>query len=159
VVSRPFLNMSNARMSSMSQSVRMKVRCSWLYLTIPQSEFLLHRITIRADACWSRWLRPLVELSWLVVKWQDWLGIEIVASFHFILYMFLCCRFTARVTEFMKVLDDINGGKYVRTMVNSDESKGSINFLTVCFFMVCNCACFFFQLQQTRAHWSLVMAR
>lgn len=31
-------------------------------------------------------------------------------------------RFTARVTEFMKVLDDLSVGKYERTMVASENN-------------------------------------
>jgi len=35
----------------------------------------------------------------------------------------LLFRFTARVTEFLKVLDDINSGHYERTMVNGQAEK------------------------------------
>ncbi|XP_059145104.1 ATP-binding cassette sub-family D member 3-like [Physella acuta] len=37
--------------------------------------------------------------------------------------------FTARVTDLMKVLDDLNMGRYERTMVNSENSRGSSNNL------------------------------
>lgn len=33
--------------------------------------------------------------------------------------------FTARVTDLMKVLNDLNAGRYERTMVNTDSTKGS----------------------------------
>ena len=43
-----------------------------------------------------------------------------------------CCgvvdRFTVRVTELLQVLDDLNRGKYKRTMVNTshDKQKGTL---------------------------------
>ncbi|KAK0069404.1 ATP-binding cassette sub-family D member 3 [Biomphalaria pfeifferi] len=37
--------------------------------------------------------------------------------------------FTARVTDLMKVLDDLNTGRYERTMVNTENSRGSSNNL------------------------------
>lgn len=34
------------------------------------------------------------------------------------------CRFTARITELIQVLDDLNKGKYERTMVADRNHKG-----------------------------------
>ena len=40
-----------------------------------------------------------------------------------VIYSFDLCRFTARITELMRVLDDLNKGQYQRTMV-SDKGNG-----------------------------------
>lgn len=45
----------------------------------------------------------------------DWTSLHECNSFSF--------SFTARVTELMKVLDDLNAGKYERTMVKADQGK------------------------------------
>jgi len=38
-----------------------------------------------------------------------------------------CCRFTARISEFMNVLDELSEGKYMRTMIitSSDPTDSS----------------------------------
>ncbi|ELT92932.1 hypothetical protein CAPTEDRAFT_164747 [Capitella teleta] len=86
VVSRPFLNITNDRMSNMSQSVRMK---------------------------------DYYQSGRMLVKMAEAIGRVVLAGRE----MTRLAGFTARVTEFMKVLDDLNKGKYERTMVNHDDSK------------------------------------
>ena len=44
------------------------------------------------------------------------------------LYIF---RFTQRVTEFIKVLDDLNKGKYERTMLNSENGKSKFTSFNI----------------------------
>lgn len=42
----------------------------------------------------------------------------------------VCDRFTARVTELIKVLEDLNNGRYERTMVTSNGPRGESRLRT-----------------------------
>jgi len=46
---------------------------------------------------------------------------------------FVITRFTARITELIHVLDDLNKGKYERTMVT--DRNNTSNYSKICYYM------------------------
>ena len=81
-----------------------------------------------------------VSLSWTLLDCacrdsgagEDWKGYLPVTTSEVCVYV--RNRFTARVTELMKVLEDLNNGRYERTMVTTNgprsESRGT-SFLSL----------------------------
>jgi len=76
----------------------------------------------------NNWLSLLAKRHVMVSKNQYTFGITLSSLYSVLfccfLYKVVSSRFTARITELMQVLNDLNKGRYQRTMV-SDGSRDS----------------------------------
>ncbi|CAL1538009.1 unnamed protein product [Lymnaea stagnalis] len=77
------------------------------------------------DSSHSELLEDYFKSGRMLVKMAEAIGRIVLAGRE----LTRLAGFTARVTDLMKVLDDLNTGRYERTMVSTDNGRGSSNNL------------------------------
>lgn len=89
------------------------------YLVVSRP-FLDDHHPVHAHASHPQRLQNYYESGRMLIKMSQSIGRVVLAGRE----MTRLTGFTTRLTEFEKVLDDLNGGRYIRTMVEKEEKAG-----------------------------------